>query len=390
MIKVHEILNLSMFGNFHTICGENYLNNNVTVAAILEYESSRIDYEGYDYGYFVILSYFFAEKDPELVHHALKTLIRKKVSAIAIKMLPEQTLPEEIVQLAVSNHVPLFSFYEEFVEDLIININESLKTRAMYVVLEEKINALLVGEPTPESVQNVAMEINPDFLPNIITAKITAKEPADNLMFHAYFNGFMYRQYRSTETKSYSFVKSGSGILLICSYDENVEKLSPANLLRQVTDLLSQAGFPAKKCYIGINDDVVPLNKLNISIKKALDANTVCNYLQKDFMTYNSMGIYKYIMSLVSNTILYDDADKQIRILLDYDKKHEANLWETLTVLVKNNGDFSKTSSELFQHSNTIRYRIRKAVQLLSLPEDTSLEELTILVRMYLLHNLIR
>ena len=76
MIQISEILELSLFKDFKIICGEKYLNNLVNATVILEYESSRIDYEGYGYGYFVLLSYFFADSDPELVNGTLRTLIR--------------------------------------------------------------------------------------------------------------------------------------------------------------------------------------------------------------------------------------------------------------------------------------------------------------------------
>ncbi len=49
----------------------------------------------------------------------------------------------------------------------------------------------------------------------------------------------------------------------------------------------------------------------------------------------------------------------------------------------------AQRSEELFQHSNTVRYRIRKAEQLLNLPENTANEEMAIVIRSYLLHNLI-
>ena len=54
MIQISEILELSLFKDFKIICGEKYLNNLVNATVILEYESSRIDYEGYGYGYFEI------------------------------------------------------------------------------------------------------------------------------------------------------------------------------------------------------------------------------------------------------------------------------------------------------------------------------------------------
>ena len=131
MIQISEILELSLFKDFKIICGEKYLNNLVNATVILEYESSRIDYEGYSYGYFVLLSYFFADSDPELVNGTLRTLIQKQVSGIAIKIPPDRELPEDIIKLAKLYHVPLFSFYEQFMED-----SDSLKEKIEKVAKE--------------------------------------------------------------------------------------------------------------------------------------------------------------------------------------------------------------------------------------------------------------
>ena len=59
MIQISEILKLALFKDFKIICGEKYLDNLVNATVILEYESSRVEYDGYGYGYFVLLSYFF-------------------------------------------------------------------------------------------------------------------------------------------------------------------------------------------------------------------------------------------------------------------------------------------------------------------------------------------
>ena len=130
MITVNEILNLTLFKKFKILCGKDFLSNTVNTAVILEYESSRIHYAGYCYGYFVLVSYFFASTNPELVNGSIRNLIQKHVSGIALKLLPEERLPDDIIQLALENHVPILTFYDEFMEDLIININESMKTRS--------------------------------------------------------------------------------------------------------------------------------------------------------------------------------------------------------------------------------------------------------------------
>lgn len=67
----------------------------------------------------MLISYFFASTNPELVNNSIRTLFEKHVSGIALKIAPEETLPEDIVKLALRNHVPIVTFYEEFMEDLI-------------------------------------------------------------------------------------------------------------------------------------------------------------------------------------------------------------------------------------------------------------------------------
>lgn len=387
MIKINEILDLSLFNNFKILCGEKYLTNVVNATVICEYESSRIAYEGYCYGYFVLLSYFFADTNPELVNGTIHTLIEKHVSGIAIKLSPEQSLPEELIQLADEYHVPLLTFHDEFMEDLIICINESMKTRAQYIVAESKLNSIINDKLSPESIANIALEINPHFLQYAVVAGITSKDTTNNLKIHTYFDNLMFRQYRNTDIHNYSFVKLGHSLMLICTYSDENTPATSSIMKAQICELLMNAGFSPSSFHIGISDTVLPLNSLNVSAIRARNANVVCQYALHDTMFYSELGIYKYVMSIVTNPIQFKEVEESIHTLQQYDDGHDADLIDTLTAFIKNNGDYTKTSSELFQHANTIRYRIKKAEQILNFPVDSSTEELTMLIRCHLLHN---
>ena len=102
-------------------------------------------------------------------------------------------------------------------------------------------------------------------------------------------------------------------------------------------------------------------------IVKAKNANVVSQFMECNNIAYSRIGVYKYIMSIVNNPILYHEVEDSIFVLQKYDASHDVNLLETVISYIKNNGDYAKTSEELFQHSNTVRYRIRKAEQLLML-----------------------
>lgn len=375
MTKIKDVLELSMFKNFKVICAGDYLDNKINAAVILEYESSRIEYDGYSYGYFVLLSYFFASREPELVHNTLRSLINKGVSGIAIKKLDEEIIPDDILALANEKHVPIMTFYDEFMEDLIININESMKTRAEYVIHEQMLNTLLESNSTPQEVKQIALEINPDFKPNILVAEVIEKNIKEgSSSVHTFFDKLMYRQYNTKETFNYSFVKYGYGMILICSFnDQEIPKTKPVSY---ITNLLSMHGFVPKSFHISIVDEFVPITKLGTVLSKAKYSNLICQYLNKDVQLYSELGIYKYAASLLNDKIIRDDIEKTYKTFKEIDSDHDSGLLDTLKIHVNNGLNYSKTAALCFQHTNTIRYRIKKAIQILNLDEESCSSEL--------------
>lgn len=381
MITVNEILNLTLFKKFKILTGKEYLSNTVTTTVILEYESSRINYAGYCYGYFVLVSYFFAATNPDLVNGSLRNLIQKHVSGIALKILPNEQLPDDIVKLAEENHVPILTFYEEFMEDLIICINESMKTRAQYVIHEEKLNSIMNENKDADEVVRIAHEINPEFKKKVISANLISREPASNLQVHTYFDNLMYHSAKMAKENPFTFIKNGYNVILVCSFSD--EEAKELHALAYIKDILSQNGFVSDAFFIGYDAEPVDLGDLKESVYKAKIAASICQFKNLDSLSYTYVGVYKYAIALIQNDIMQKEIKEKISVLEDYDKKHEANLIKTLNSFVKNNGDYISTSKECYQHTNTIRYRVKKAEQLLDLEETTATEEITILMRCY-------
>ncbi len=268
-------------------------------------------------------------------------------------------------------------------EDLIININESMKTRAQYIILEQKLNAILSEKKSPEDVKKTALEINPDFKKNIVCAMMISKEPASNLQVHTYFDNLMYHRSKIQDDNSCSFVKSGRNIILILSFDD--EKFKTISLLPYIKDILINNGFTPSSFFIGWSKEAEPLSALDNSVKKAQIAGSVCSYRGAESLEYCDVGIHKYALSIVNDDILCNEVIKKMKILKEYDLAHDSNLIKTLVSFVNNNGDYSATSEECFQHTNTIRYRIKKAAQMMELAESTADEEITLITRCYLI-----
>ncbi len=379
MTTVNEIMNLSLFKNFKILTGKEYLSNTVTTAVILEYESSRINYAGYCFGYFVLISYFFASTNPELVNGSIKKLIQKKVSGIAIKLLPEEQLPTDIINCAIENHVPILTFYDEFMEDLIININESMKTRAQYIIHEEKLSNILNCNTDKNHTVSIAREINPDFKDKIISAVLIPKADSTNLKVHTFFDSLMYHRAKLETKTPWSFIKLKHNIVLVCSFAK--EEIKGLLKFHYIQDLILQNGFSLEDFYIGYEEEILDLADIRESVKKAYTAAEVCKFKQTNSLSYKYTGIYRYAYNMLQDEMIRNEIKNKIEVLHNYDKKHDSNLMKTLSSFVMNNGDYAATSEECFQHTNTIRYRIKKIYELLDLDENEGDEETKLLVR---------
>lgn len=85
------------------------------------------------------------------------------------------------------------------------------------------------------------------------------------------------------------------------------------------------------------------------------------------FFTYLGLERILYNHDLQDLKEFYQHA---IGGLLEYDKKTDGNLMETLDALVANQFDMGKTSSSLFLHRNTLRYRVKKIEEILHVKLD--------------------
>jgi DNA-binding PucR family transcriptional regulator len=74
---------------------------------------------------------------------------------------------------------------------------------------------------------------------------------------------------------------------------------------------------------------------------------------------------------------------------MNYDKNKGTDLLNTAIVYVESEGNINTTSEKLFQHKNTIRYRIRKINELLgsNQVEGMAYETLAIAIRLYLINS---
>ncbi|MDD6796526.1 MAG: hypothetical protein PUE01_14175 [Clostridiaceae bacterium] len=146
-------------------------------------------------------------------------LMQRGVSAIAIKTVFFNDIPSSLKDMADKFNVPIFIFSNAYMEDLIICANELLKSKLLYIVLEEKITKLIENKLSKEKILDTTHSINPGFYPKIITAYFTSKNHNESDKLIKHFQRLLYSRYKSQNNMHYSYVKYHEGMMLIYSFD---------------------------------------------------------------------------------------------------------------------------------------------------------------------------
>jgi DNA-binding PucR family transcriptional regulator len=106
-------------------------------------------------------------------------------------------------------------------------------------------------------------------------------------------------------------------------------------------------------------------------------------------MRFSTLGVYQMLIPILDNKYVVHYYEQIVEKLVIYDSKHQSDLLETAVMYIKCDGDIKTTASALFQHDNTVRYRIRKINTLLSLDDmiGAKYETLAIAIHLYELNK---
>ncbi|MGN0145129.1 MAG: PucR family transcriptional regulator [Clostridium sp.] len=382
MIHISELLDLTLFEDFKLIAGSSGINNLLSNIVILEYESYIDSYGVFSRGDLVLSSLFFAKDNPALIEDALLNLIKRDVAGIAIKTVFFNDIPEKIKKIADRKSIPIFLFSDAYMEDLIICANELLQSKSHFIINEEKIAKLLENKNSFHNISETLSSINPYLHPNIITAFFTPQNTDGSKAISYYFKRLLYNQYKFKNNMNFSYVKYRHGMMLIYSSESPISdcKTIIVNQLKSI-DLIPN------QFYIGICDTIYDHNHFDFSMKQAIYSNRVCQLKKTDCLSFSEIGIYQLILSLSEQPMILEQYNNQINKLKNYDLKFTSNLLSTLIEYVNCNCEISKTASNLFQHPNTIRYRLKKACEILSYNDDNFPNYFYLLINIYLINT---
>lgn len=380
-ISINEAIELEIFKDFNIVAGKKGLDNEITRIGILDYEKDELIEKNFRVGEFAISTLIAIKDDIEGLYALVEKLISVGVSGLAIKNIYFDSVPDNVVELANKRCFPIMIFSDVFFEDIITGVADAVKGKNENEAVSIKIDNILYNNLDNVIIKRIAYEINSNFKEKNISAYCKRKDGRSRIPSVNY-----------AETKGNklgnSMIPYKDGLLFINTF-EGTESLNPSDV---IFNRLETLGISPKEYRIGVSTVYSKLGELNFSIKECLYAFRHSAIYNKDFFMFKDIGINKVLLPLIDNPWVIKYHDEMIEPLIMHDNKYETELLKTAIVYIENNGDIKATACELFQHGNTIRYRIDKISKILGKNinniNDHFYEELAMAIRIYNILNI--
>lgn len=165
------------------------------------------------------------------------------------------------------------------------------------------------------------------------------------------------------------FWAESQGSLLVffsCAAMEKVDSIAA-----RIMEILR--GLKAERCYLALSREAASLKELPRCYRDGQYTLKLAQRMKREGMTrFRDLGIYRIINSAGNQKDLLEFCQDTIGPLLQYDRKHQSSLIETLESVMDHGGNLKAAAADLFIHYNTVRYRYHLAERLLGKDLNTA------------------
>lgn len=373
MLDVASLAKFDFLKNLVLVSGTKGLYRNITNVVILDYEGIEGDFSGFHEGDFVITNLLFAKNDISKIYPAFEALIHIGVSAFAIKTVLFDKLPDDILSLTKRYEIPVFLFNNIYIEDVILSITDHLRSSANYNYYEDLIDSFIAAPshtPQTNELLNALLPGADTFsnTKNVTALYLLSHNEPDEFSLQRNINKLIVSAKHLKTAADLHILKYKKGILLLY-FSSETDCLTAWNTIMRELSLSSYAA--------GLSDTALPLSKIDIAVERSINA---CRLAVKQHcgpVKYSQLGLYNFIFSLCKDKYSCEFLNEKKTVL--YEKKNKS-LADTLTELTIQHFDIDDTAAALFQHPNTIRYRIGKLKDLFNVKSDLEFQILCVLI----------
>ncbi len=371
-ISVSDAMQIKHLKHLELVAGKDGLSKMIDKIGILDHEIVEGVIDNFSIGDFVITTFTSIRDDERKLLEVIKDLIICDISALAIKKIFYKKLPENIIELANKKKLPIFMFEENvYFEDIIEDLLSGMQSRSRMEIISSKIKILFENDLKDNIVKELAYELNPNFFSEYMVIYLKERKYLSDENTLKLSERFHRSRSRSIHHSVFKYLE---GLMIIITF----EKITERDVTIDLNYIFNQLSIDKKDYYIGKSRFFKCLTQLDISIKESIYAMETSELLNLNEESYENIGIYKILLPYKNDKWLKQFASEILIKIKNYDN---GKLLETARIYIKNNGDISKTASKMFQHKNTIRYRIKNLEKILKAKNGDFYEQLSIAIR---------
>ncbi|MEA4987227.1 MAG: PucR family transcriptional regulator ligand-binding domain-containing protein [Anaerovorax sp.] len=372
-------------GGVKIIAGRRGLSRVIKDAGILDYEleptlKNKYFHINFHEGQFALTTFLYAKENHYLVSDAVKHLVAKGASGLAIKNVFKLPISDSIIRYADSMNFPIFLIESNkiYFEKIIYEIDSHSNLMASTDFIQKEIDILLNHPLTEAERITHAKMINPSSENQFFTIHFRGNDFFTEVQFKKYYNLFQKNSLNSLGT-SLCYYKHGMLLTYSC---DNISEFYKENFIeKMINTVLSDS----EEFITGISACHYKLDEYSDSITESIYASLNISKEKEKIHYFNHLGIFKLLLPHCTSPSMQNFCKSILEKVLEYDMENGTKLLPTLETFVDYGQNISEAAEILKQHENTVRYRLDKitAITDLSWKKPSHAEQLSIAIKIH-------
>ena len=295
---------------------------------------------------------------PQLLNR-LRFYIRTQSSCCIVMMEDLDQFPDEAIGLANQSNYPVILLSDRIAyADVIRAITEAIYLNEANGAAEQKLARLLFDPLSPAESEAMAKSLCPFHQPGYLAAFLSAQGVQQS-------QGDLRRELASLMSRrELALFGFREQLLLIVGLDGHEEEERAQRLLLQAIEPL----FP--QFYLGVSTVHSGSETFAKAVREAFQSCRIGRYQQRPVTVFGQDSYWDLLYELRHHPALVRFQEETLRPLWAYQDNQGVDLVETLRAFFRCDGNYKRTAAALFQHENTVRFRVAKAKRLLGMEED--------------------
>lgn len=364
-MQVRELESIEALHSFQLLSGEGGLSNPMKDVVLLEYESLKQKTPEYYQEDFIVSTLFYAKDDPTLLLPVVERLIDLGASGLAFKSVYYTALPDAVLELSRDRNFPIFIFNDLYMEDVILSISDYIRQRHEFSQFEEPLCGILSENYSTGDIQQLCSRMNPGRQKYMCAVYIHASSP-ESTWSVSMQNVLRMRAARSLAA-DYRFMQFRRGFFAIYNATQRPVPLAVA---AQCRELLQSLGCLEEGLCFGVSNVHEHTEDFHCVIREAFDALVASMAFVQPQTAFSELGIYHMIFPMLRDKSARQSNYALMDRLAEYDRVSSGILTSTLKTYARCGYDVQKAAEVMGQHSNTIRYRLKKIADLIGASQN--------------------